>query len=104
MELVQGEESINNALDRLQSAFDSLSNVLIENIGDKKKETLKSITEMTEDVVKRSFDGMSIMDPREMAKTTAELMKHSSDTMAGWVNRITTAEGEEPKPAADILA
>ncbi len=104
MGFIQGEQDFNKILDRFQSAIDSLSDVLVNNMGTKKKDTLKSITETTEDVVRRSFDGIGVIAPREMMKATTDLLKQSSDTVAGWVSKVTAIEGEEPKPAAEVLA
>ena len=104
MELVQGEQELSQALDRLKSVFNSLSDVLLDHMGGEKKETLQSITDMTGDVVKRSFEGMRFMDPREAMKAAADVIQQSSDTVAGWVGKVTSTEGAEPKPAADVLS
>jgi hypothetical protein len=104
MELVRGEQELNDGLDRLQGAIDSLSDVLVDNLGDRKKETLSSITSMSKDVVKRFSKGLRFMDPRETIKAAASMIERSSETLAGGVGKATSIEGEEPKPAADVLS
>jgi hypothetical protein len=99
----QGEGELNGTLDRLQATIDSLSEVLVDNLGGGKKATLRSITSMAEDMVKGSFEGMRFVDPREMMKATADMIRQSADALAGRVSKVTLAEGEEPKPAADVL-
>jgi hypothetical protein len=103
MNIVQGGQDLNQVLDKFQGALDSLSDVFVANIGEKKKDTLKSITTMTEDLVRKSFDGMSILDPREVMKNTTDMIRDSSDSMAGWVSKVISTEGEEPKRAAEVL-
>jgi hypothetical protein len=36
-------------------------------------------------------------------KTTTDLLRQSSDAMAGWIGRVASTDGEEPKPAAEVL-
>jgi hypothetical protein len=104
MGMVRGEQEFNQTLSRLQAAIDSLSNVLVEGLGGGKQETLRSITNMAEGAVKRSFEGMRFVDPREMMKATTDIIKQSSNALAGRIGQITSTEGEEPKPAADVLS
>jgi uncharacterized membrane protein YebE (DUF533 family) len=51
MEIVRGEENYAQTLGRLQAAIDSLSDVLVNNLGEGKQDTLRSITNMAGDVV-----------------------------------------------------
>ncbi len=103
MNFSQSSEELNQAMEKFQGTLDSLSDILAGKLGNQKKETLQSITDMTEDVVSRSADGMSIMDPREMLRTTTDMLQKSSDAMADWVGKVTSTESEEPKRAADVL-
>ena len=104
MNLAKEGQDLNKLMDDLKSALDSLSDVMLKNMADEKKDTLKTITEVSEDVVKKSFDGMSFVNPREVMKATSDLIRQSSDTVADWVGTATSAEGEEPKPAAEVLS
>ncbi len=104
MNLTRQGQDLNQMLDKIKTTFDSISDVLAQNVAGEKKDTLKSVTEMAEDVVKKSFDGMSFVDPREVMKTTTDLLRQSSDTVASWVGRVTSTDGEEPKPAVDVLS
>jgi hypothetical protein len=104
MNLTKDGQDLNKLLDNLKLTLDSLSDVLLKNMAEEKKDTLKSITNMTEDVVKKSFDGMSFANPREVLKSTSDLIRQSSDTMAGWVGDLTAVDGEDPKPAAEVLS
>ena len=103
-EWMRGEQQFNKAMDRLQVAFDSLTDVLADSLGKGKRGTLSSITDMTEEVVKLSLEGMRLADPRELVKATSDMIKKSADALTGRIGQMTSTEGEEPKPAADVLS
>jgi hypothetical protein len=46
---------------------------------------------MSEDVVSRTFDGMTVMDPREVMRATNDLIQKTSDTTAEWVSKAASA-------------
>ncbi len=101
---VQGEKELNKGLDRLQGAIDSLSDALVDNLGGGKKETLRSITDVAEDMVGRFFSSWRSMDPREMVKATAGMVEKSSETVPGEPGKVTSMDEDEPKRAADVLS
>ncbi len=89
--VVEGEEDVSKAMDRFEEALNSMTDALVTKIDDKKKDTLKSVTRMSEDVVSRSFDSMNVMDPREVLKATNDLLKKTSDATADWVTKAADA-------------
>lgn len=104
MEFVRGEQKLNDGLDRLQGAIDSLSEVLVDHLGDRERETLNSVTSMAKDVVKRFSGGLRFMDPRETIKAATSIIERSSHALVGGGDKTTSIEVEEPKPAADVLS
>jgi conjugal transfer/entry exclusion protein len=91
LNLVEGEENLSKTLERFEEALNSVTDSLTKRIDEKKKDTLKSITKMSEDVVGRTFDGMTMIDPREMMRATNDLIQKTSDTTAGWVSKAASA-------------
>jgi len=91
LNMVEGEEDLSKTMDRFEQALNSLTEALTNRIDDKKKDTLKSITKMSEDVVSRTFDGMTVMDPREVMRATNDLIQKTSDTTAEWVSKAASA-------------
>ena len=87
LNMVEGEEQLSKTTERFEQALDSLTEALTNRIDDKKKDTLKSITRMSEDVVNRTFDGMSVVDPIEIMRATNDLIQKTSDTTAEWVSK-----------------
>ena len=103
LEMVRGKQELNDGLDRLQSAIDSLSDALVGHLGDGQRESLESITSMAEEGVKRILGDGRFLDPREIIKATADVIRQSSEAVVGRITNAATIEGEEPKPAADVL-
>jgi vacuolar-type H+-ATPase subunit E/Vma4 len=94
LNVVEGEENLDKAMDRFEKALDSLTDALVNKIDDKKKDTLKSVTRMSEDVVSRTMDGINVMDPREVLRATNDLLKKTSDATADWVTKAADAVEE----------
>jgi len=63
-----------------------------------------SVSSISEQVVRLSFQGMSIFDPREILRLANNLTQKSSEAVASWVGKKEPAPGEEPKLAAEVLA
>lgn len=99
-DVVEGEEDMSKTMDRFEEALNSMTDALVTKIDDKKKDTLKSVTRMSEDVVSRSFDSMNVMDPREVLRATNDLLKKTSDATADWVTKAADAVEE----ASDSLS
>ncbi len=91
LNVVEGEEDLSKTMDRFEKALDSLTDALVNKIDDKKKDTLKSVTKMSEDVVSRTVDGMTIMDPREVMRATNDLIQKTTDATAEWVSKAASA-------------
>lgn len=91
LDVVEGEEDLSKTWNRFESALDAMTDSLVSRIDDKKKETLKSVTKMSEDVVGKTFDGMTAMDPREVLRATNDLIQKTSDATADWVSKAASA-------------
>ena len=91
VEVVEGKTDLSKTMTGYEKTFNSMTEVLTGQMDEKKKETLKSITKMSEDTVSRSMDGMEVMDPREVLRATSELMQKTSDVTANWVSKTASA-------------
>jgi hypothetical protein len=90
LNVVEGEEDLSKTMERFEKTIDSLTDALVNKIDDKKKDTLKSVTRMSEDVVGRTMDGMTMMDPREVFRAN-DLIQKTADTTADWVSKAASA-------------
>jgi hypothetical protein len=91
-------------LDKLEVALDSLTEALAGQITEGKKSALESMTTMAQDLVRTSFDGANAIDPRQLFRATDSILRSSSESMADLVDRAGIVDGEEPRPAAEVLA
>ena len=91
LNVVEGEEDFSKAMERFEKALDSLTDALVNKIDDKKRDTLKSVTKMSEDVVGRTMDSMNVVDPREVLRATNDLLKKTTDATAEWVSKAASA-------------
>jgi hypothetical protein len=91
-------------LDKLEITLNSLTEALIDKIDDSKRGTLRSVTDITEDVVGKSFDSVNMMDPRSLLRLTDEFWNKTSDVLTGWFEKPAPENGSEPRPAADIMS
>ncbi len=103
-DLTQSGQSFLKVLDKFELALDSMTDALADKIDDSKKGTLKSVTNMTEEIVGRSFDGANLMDPRSLLRMTGTLWQKSSDALSELFGRSSPTADSEPKPAADVMS
>src|SRR5437879_13314873 len=88
--IVGSSEELSKTVEEFEKTLDSLSDVLSGKIDEKKKDTMQSVTKMTEETVNRTVDGMELMDPRKVLKATMDLLQKTSDATASWVSRAAS--------------
>lgn len=104
LNMVEGGADLNKTIKGFEKTMNSLSDVLLREMDEKKKETVQSVSRVSEDVVSRTLEGMEILDPREVIKASSDLLQKTTEVTAKWVSKAASAmekatEGE--KPAAD---
>lgn len=109
MNTMGGTEDFTKTMDRFRQSLDAFTNAVSKEIDQKKRDTLKSVTSMSEEAVHRTFEGLNVVDPREVLRTTSDLMKKTSDSVADLVTKSAETMGEglessEPQSAADALS
>lgn len=104
LNLVEDGADLSKTIRGFEKTLDSLSDVLMREMDEKKKETLESVSKASEDVVSRTLNGMDIMDPREMIKASSDLLQKTTDVTAKWVSKAAAAvekATESAKPAEE---
>ncbi len=109
LKVVEGKEKFSNTMDSFENALDSLTDVLVDRMGEKSKDTLKSVTKMSEEVVSRTADQISIMNPREIVDAASDLIKKTSEFTTDFVAKKDEEKTEEKttkneKPAEQEVA
>ena len=83
------------AMDKFREALDKVTDAVASEMDDAKKATLESVSKVQSDLVGRTFDAMNVqvMDPREVMQTTGDLMRKTTDSLAGIMQK---AAGSKP--------
>ena len=109
LNVVEGGADLSKTILGFEQTLDSLSEVLMREMDEKKKETLQSVSKASKDMVGRTMEGMEILDPREVIKASSDLLQKTSDVTAKWVTKAAAAmekatqgakPAEEPQPAS----
>lgn len=107
MSSVGSGEDLTAPMSRFQHAMDTFSDAVMKQVDENKKETLETVTRVSEDTVRRTFSGMTpaMVDPREMVRVTTDMMKKTSDTVVHWMdNEGSAKEGSsDAEPASEAL-
>jgi hypothetical protein len=96
------------ALNKFKEALDSVTNAITSQLDESKKPTLDSMAHLGNDIVDRTWDTMNVpaMDPRQVLQTTGDIMKKTSESLAGMIRKpvADAPVSSEPQPAAATLA
>ena len=86
------------AVTKFREALDAMSAAVAAQMDESKKATLENMSKVQSDLVDRTFDAMNVqaMDPREMMQTTGDLMRKTTDSLAGMVQKATAKSAPEP--------
>jgi len=105
--VVEGGTDLSKTMTGFEKTLDSLSDVLVREMDDKKKETLNSVSRASHEMVSRTMEGMEMMDPRQVLKASSDLLQKTSDVTAKWVSKAAEAvekATEAGKPSAPTPA
>jgi len=91
MNSVGGDEALSKTVTDFEKTLNALTEVLTGKLDKKKKDTLESVTKMTEETVGRTIDTMDVMDPRDVLKATTDMLQKTSDLTAEWVSKGASA-------------
>jgi len=98
------------ALTKFRDALDSITGAITSQLDANKKPTLDSMAHLGTDIVDRTWDTMNVaaMDPRQVLQTTGDIMKKTSDSLAGMMKKaaadVPSTPAGEPQSAASALA
>ena len=104
---VRDGEDLSQTTERFRATLDAFTDTLSKELNHKKQTTLKSVTRMSEEAVHQAVKTMNVADPRELLRSTTDLMKKTSDSVADLVSKGADTFGEtfgENKPAAATVA
>jgi hypothetical protein len=91
LKVAEGGEKANQAIEGFEKTLNAVTEVLIRDMDQKKKDTLQSVSKASEDMVHRTMEGAEILDPREVMKVSTDLLQKTSDVTAKWVGKAASA-------------
>jgi len=104
LSLLEGGTDLSKAIQGMEKTLNSLSEVLMREMDEKKKDTLDSMSKASKEMVDRTLEGMEIMNPREVLKASGDLLQKTSDVTAKWVSKAAEAmekATQSAKPAEE---
>ncbi len=105
--LMGSGEDLTSSMERMRKAMDAFSEAVMAQVDDSKKETLETVTRVSEDTMRRAFAGVtsSMVDPREVVRMTTDMVKKTSDSVVQWMGSGTSSaeSSDEPQAASDAL-
>jgi hypothetical protein len=99
LSVLEGGADAGKTLEGFEKALNAMTDVLTNEMDEQKKQTLQSVTKMTEETVNRSLEGMEIMDPKQVLQATTDLLQKTSDVTAQWVSKAASAVEKATGPA-----
>ena|SRR5437867_2313641 len=93
------------AMDKFTQSLNSVTNAISGQIDQSARPALDSVSKLGSDLVDRTLTAMNApaLDPREMIKTTGDLMRKTTDSLTDWMKKSNDASSAEPQPAAEAL-
>lgn len=90
------------ATDKFRHALDSVTNALSSELDQTNKSAQDSMNELSEKLVNRTADAldMPVMDPRNMVKAAADVLKKTTETMTDLVEKAADTVETAGKPVA----
>jgi len=103
VELLRRPGSLPEQVHSVEATVNSLADCLVERISESKKNSLQSLTETADVVVRQSFAILSLFDPQQFLRLADRLVAGSSETISDWMRKPEPAPVAEPKLAVDVL-
>lgn len=104
LKVAEGGEKANQAIEGFGKTLNAVTDVLIRDMDEKKKETLQSVSKASEDMVHRTMEGAEILDPREVVKVSTDLLQKTSDVTAKWVGKAASAMEKATETVANAAS
>jgi hypothetical protein len=97
-------EGFPKAMEDVAGVLNSVADSLTEKMEPGKRDALKSMSRVADQVVEQSIAGLSMIDPRRVVRATNELVQKSAEVMSSWPGEGKKHESEgKPRLAVEVL-
>jgi hypothetical protein len=101
---MQEGEGFPKAMEEVAGMLNSVADSLAEKMEPGKRDAMKSVSRVAEQVIGQSFAGLSMMDPRRVVQATNELVQKSAEVMSNWPGEAKQPESDgKPRLAVEVL-
>ncbi len=94
-----GSMDTKDSVEKLREVIDAMADALSARIDESRRPTLERLSNLPKDIVARSWDST-----REVVQDTSDMVKTTSDWIAGTVKPNGAASSSEPQPAEAALS
>jgi len=94
-----GSMDTKESVEKLRTVIDAMAAALSAKIDESRRPTLDRLSSLPQDLLARSLDST-----REVVKDTSDMVKTTSDWLAGTVKANGAAHSSEPKRAEEALS
>lgn len=101
---MQEGEGFPRAVQDLAFVLDSVTDTLMDSLDTGKKDAMKSVSRVAEQVVGQSVAGLSLADPRRVIQATNALVQKSAEVISNWPGEAKQPESDgKPRLAVEVL-
>ena len=99
-----------DSVTKLRRMIDSMTDALTSQMDESKKRTVENISNLSADVVGRTFDTLNAagLNPRDLVQATNDMVRKTTESVAGILKADKAddkrASGSTPKAAGEVLA
>ena len=104
LKVAEGGDKASQAIEGFGQTLNAVTEVLIRDMDQKKRDTLQSVSKASEDMVHRTMEGAEILDPREVVKVSTDLLQKTSDVTAKWVGKAASAMEKATETVANAAS
>ena len=101
----------NQSVTKIRQMLDSMTNALTAQVDESKRATVESMSNLGTDVVGRTFETLNVvsaLNPQDFIRNTNEMVKKTSDSIAGMMRPSTNSAGglqaDEDAPATHSVS
>jgi hypothetical protein len=101
---MQDGEGFPKAMEEVAEVLNSVADSLAEKMEPGKRDAMKSVSRVAEQVVGQSIAGLSMIDPRRVVQATNELVQKSAEVISNWPGEAKQPESDgKPRLAVEVL-
>jgi len=101
---LQEGEGFPKAMEEVAEVLNSVADSLAEKMEPGKRDAMKSVSRVADQVIGQSIAGLNMIDPRRVVQATNELVQKSAEVISNWPGEAKEPESAgKPRLAVEVL-